>query len=213
MGGDPIVLSLCDRTGNLLRPWAAAGYRCIAVDIQHPEEGRTEGGIEYVCADVRTYLPPLAPYAFCAAFPPCTHLAVSGARWFAGKGLSALAEAVELVEACRRICEWTGAPWFLENLVSTLSTYWRKPDHQFDPCDFAGYLAEPEGEAYTKRTCLWAGGGFVMPVQRPVTPVLGSKMHLLPPSSDRAVLRSETPTGFALAVFRANHTEQLRHAA
>ena len=199
----PIVLSLCDRTGNMLRPWAEAGrYRCIAVDIQHAAGVVERDGVEFVGADVREYLPPRGDYAACFAFPPCTHLAVSGARWFGDKGLAALRDAIGLVEACRRICEWTGAPYMVENPVSTLSTYWRKPDHTFDPCDFGGYLPGG-GDAYTKKTCLWVGNGFRMPPPRRVDPVEGSRMHLMPPGPDRADARSETPMGFARAVFEA----------
>jgi len=134
------------------------------------------------------------------AFPPCTNLAVSGARWFRDKGLAGLIDGLRVVEATRRICEWSGAPWMLENPVSTLSTYWRPPDYQFDPTDFAGLF---EADAYTKRTCLWVGGGFVLPRKAWAEPVDGSKMHRLPPSADRADLRSETPRGFAQAVFDA----------
>ena len=137
------------------------------------------------------------------AFPPCTHLAVSGARWFKTKGLGALADALQLVERCRIIAEISGAPWMLENPVSTLSTYWRKPDVTFDPCDFGGYL-DPTGDAYTKKTCLWTGGGFVMPEPKPVAPTERSPIHLMPPSDDRGDLRSVTPMGFAKAVFLAN---------
>lgn len=196
----PTVLSLCDKTGNILKPWARAGFRCIAVDIQH--SGTTVmDGIEYVRADVRTYMPPRVDYVACFAFPPCTHLAVSGARWFKSKGLGKLREAIEVVEACERICEWTGAPYFIENPVSVLSSHWRQPDFKFDPCEYGGYL-DPSGDKYTKKTCLWVGGGFTLPEKRPVQPELGSKMHLLPPSEDRADLRSETPMGFAEAVFQ-----------
>lgn len=197
-----IVLSLCDKSGNMLKDWAQAGYRCIAVDIQH-SGSHTENGIEYVGADVLRYLPPRAKYKMAFAFPPCTHVAVSGARWFGDKGLGALAEAIVLVEACRRILEWTDAPYCIENPVSTLSTYWRKPNFMFDPCDYGGYLF-PEGDNYTKKTCLWTGNGFIMPEKKPVAPTLGSKMHLLPPSEDRADLRSVTPEGFARAVYEAN---------
>jgi hypothetical protein len=91
----------------------------------------------------------------------------------------------------------------IENPVGRLSTCWRKPDYQFDPCDYGAYL-DPPGDTYTKRTCLWTGAGFVMPKPDPVLPLEGSRMHLLPPSDDRANLRSETPAGFALAVFKAN---------
>lgn len=170
------VLSLCDRTGNMLRPWADAGYDCLAVDIQHTGDEVREG-IRYVGADVRYWIPPRGEYVAVFAFPPCTNLAVSGARWFKDKGLRGLIDGLELVERCRAICEWSGAPWMLENPVSTLSTYWRKPDHLFDPCEYGGYLIPP-GDAYTKRTCLWVGGGFTMPPKRPVQPTLGSMMHL-----------------------------------
>ena len=197
-----VVLSLCDLTGNMVRPWAEAGYRCICVDIQHPEEGVVDGLITYMKADVRTYLPPLERYAAVFAFTPCTDLAVSGARWFATKGLGKLSEALAIADACKRICEWSKAPWMLENPVSMLSTYWRKPDYSFDPYEYGGY-EHPE-DAYTKKTCLWAGGGFVMPQPKPVAPTQGSKMHLIPPSADRPNLRSETPKGFAQAVFEAN---------
>lgn len=197
-----LVLSLCDRTGNMVRPWAEAGFDCLCVDVQHEGE-RTDGGITYIGADVADWLPPRGDYTIVFAFPPCTNLAISGARWFRDKGLAGLADGLRLVERCRRICEWSGAPWMLENPVSTLSTYWRKPDHQFDPCDYGGYLSPP-GDAYTKRTCLWTGGGFVMPPHRPVIPFEGSRMHLMSPSADRADRRAETPMGFARAVFGAN---------
>lgn len=206
------VISLCDRTGNMVRPWAEEGYVCYCLDIQHPHPGNREevgNGVVYkthfnVLGKLNLALPP----AIVFAFPPCTHLAVSGARWFQAKGMDALIEALTVVNACRRICESSGAPWMLENPVSTLATYWRKADYVFDPCDYAGYLDTDE-DAYTKKTCLWAGGGFVMPPTRRVTPVYGSKMHRMGPSVDRAEKRSETPRGFARAVFEANHGRSL----
>lgn len=201
---EPIVLSLCDRTGNMVRPWLDAGHECWIVDVQHEPGEHRDGNLVRVGADVLTWLPPRRDYLFVAAFPPCTDLAVSGARWYKDKGLGALAHAAEMVERCRLICEWSGAPWMLENPVGTLSTYWRKPDHLFDPHEFAQLADDPDVEAYTKKTCLWTGGGFVMPERSPLAPMLGSAMWLLPPSADRADLRSVTPTGFARAVFLAN---------
>jgi len=141
-------------------------------------------------------------YAIFAA-PPCTDLAVSGARWMAQKGLDALTAAIEVFSACVKICKKNGKRYMIENPISTISTYWRKPDYVFNPCDYGGYL-NPTGDAYTKKTCLWVGEDFIMPEKKPVEPELGSKMHLLPPSEDRANLRSETPRGFCRAVFLAN---------
>ena len=186
----------------MVQPWADAGYACLCVDLQHSDDGRREGSVTFVRADIRGWLPPLEPYAIVFGFPPCTDLAVSGARWFAEKGLARLSDALAIVDACRRICEWSKAPWMLENPVSMLNSYWRAPDFAFDPYEYGGY-GYPE-DAYTKRTCLWTGGGFRMPARKPIPPAFGSKMHLIPPSEDRANLRAETPKGFARAVFEAN---------
>ena len=195
------VLSLCDRTGNMVKPWADAGYHCVTVDLQDAPSGH--GRLHLAC-DVRAFDWSWDDLVFIAAFPPCTNLAVSGARWFKDKGLQGLIDGLQIVEACRKLCEKQGVPYCIENPISTLSTYWRKPDYKFDPWEFARYAPDPDADAYTKKTCLWTGGGFVMPDKRPVEPVLGSKMHKLPPSEDRANLRSETPLGFAYAVFEAN---------
>jgi len=195
-----IYLGLFEKSGVMARPWADAGFRCICVDWDC--EPGTREGIEYVSADIRGYMPPMGEYAFAAAFSDCTHLAGSGARWWKSKGFGPLAEGIGLFAVAERLCKWTGAPYMLENPVGRLSAI-QKPDYYFNPCDFGGYL-DPPGDAYTKKTCLWTGGGFVMPEPKPVEPTEGSKMHLLPPSADRADLRSMTPEGFARAVFEAN---------
>jgi len=198
-----IVLSLCDYTGNIVEPWRQNGYECWIVDLKHPSGITEESGLVKVGADIRGWLPPRADYQIVFAAPPCTHLAVSGARWFTEKGLRSLIEGLQLVETCRLIAEWTEAPYMIENPVSTLSTYWRKPDFTFDPCDYGGYL-NPPSDHYTKKTCLWTGHGFKMPPKRPVKPAKRSWIHLLPPSENRGDLRSATPLGFAWAVFEAN---------
>lgn len=190
------VLSLCDFTGNMVQPWLEAGHLAVIVDIQHPRghwnriKGLTTVGVDIL------YFEPAPKYDIVFAFPPCTDLANSGARWFKDKGLPKLIDALTLVNRCREICERLGVPYMIENPVGQLSTYWRKPDHMFDPCDY--------GDPYTKKTCLWTGNGFVMPPKNRVEPTEGSKMHFLPPSADRANLRSATPMGFARAVFEAN---------
>ena len=79
-----IVLSLCDRSCVAVLPWAEAGYRCIAVDLR--PQPSPHPNIQTVACDVRDYLPPRGDYAMVFAWPPCTHLAVSGARLVQGKG-------------------------------------------------------------------------------------------------------------------------------
>lgn len=199
----PIVVSLFDHTANMVKPWAEAGFLCYCVDAKHPAGEHREGNIIRVGANILEWLPPYAAIKVLFAFPPCTDVAVSGARWFQDKGLGSLIEALRLFDATIRLAEWTGAPYMIENPVSTVSSYWRKPDHIFDPCDYGAYLSPPR-DAYTKKTCLWTGNGFVMPRAKPVKPVEGSRMHRLPPSNHRAAIRSATPKAFAQAVFEAN---------
>jgi len=191
-----IVLSLCDYTGNMVRPWLEAGHECWIVDIRHQPGEHRDGRLVRIGADVRDWLPPRADYAIAFAFPPCTHLAVSGALWFRRKGLRALAESIDIFGACVRICEWTGAPWMVENPVSVISSHYRKPDFTFDPCDY--------GDPWTKKTCLWTGNGFIMPPKHRVEPMPGNWTLQFSPSPERANKRSETPMGFAKAIFRAN---------
>lgn len=192
-----IVLSLCDRTGNMVKPWRDAGYECWCVDIQHDGD-QVRDGIRFIQGDVLRFLPPKNIRA-CFAFSPCTNLAVSGARWFTEKGLYALAGSLDVVARCVQVCEWSGAPWLLENPVGTLSTYWRKPDYTFQPWNY--------GDLESKKTCLWTGGGFVMPAFEHVAKPDGVKESTwrMPPSADRGDKRSETFMGFANAVFEANH--------
>lgn len=205
----PVALSLFDRTGNITRPWLEAGFEAVIVDIQHPAGETREGRLTRIGADMRDWIPPreiVDRVCFVAAFPPCDHLAVSGARWFAGKGLGKLADSIRLFHVAARWADWFGVPYLIENPVSTISTYWRRPDHTFDPWQYS--LLEPS-DTYTKKTCLWTGGGFVMPAPRPLPDVQpDDRIHRMSPGPDRANARSATPTGFARAVFEANKPDR-----
>jgi len=194
------ILTLCDYSGVMAKPWRKAGYREIRIDLEH--NSKKEEGVSKYKWDVRKlhllpeYRAAKSNIVAVFAFPPCTDLSVSGARWFKKKGLRALSEAIDIFGSCVNIIEDLGVLGFCENPVSTISTYYRKPDYTFDPCDY--------GDPYTKKTCLWAYNGFVMPSKNRVKPTEGSKMHLMAPSEERARLRSITPDGFAHAVYEAN---------
>lgn len=195
------ILSLCDHSGTMLKPWAERGHYCVAVDIAQDRPGERDG-IVYVRQDVFDFDPELEPaFDYIFAFPPCTDLAASGARWWEQKGLRATIEALELVEACLKICQTAELGWMIENPIGRLANLWRKPDHYFDPCDY--------GDPYTKKTCLWTGGDFVMPPKNRVEPERvckqGSWVQKLGGKSERTKrLRSVTPPGFASAVYEAN---------
>ena len=202
----PVVISLFDHSGRFVAPWAAAGFTCYCVDLQHPPGETWMGNVCLVGGDVRRFVPPgpdAGPVAFVAAFPPCTDLSNAGANLFRVKGLRALAAALDLVGAADDLCQRLGAPYFIENPRGQLRHYFGPPSHEFDPCEYAGHLPadEQEREAYTKRTFLWSGHGFQMPERRPVFPIRGSMVEKVPGGKNQANIRSLTPRGFAAAVF------------
>ena len=204
----------------------------------HAEEWKMEwfpsgGSIHYIHADLHdpaTFAALLEEFGdgdtlttFGMAFPVCTDLAVSGAGHFAKKAIADpefQAKAVARAVMCADFFEALGVPYFIENPVSVLATKWRKPDYSFHPYEYGGYIADDAVEhprwpnyiaprdAYPKKTCLWTGGGFVMPDKMPVTVAGGyATQHLkLGGKSQRTKdIRSATPRGFAIAVFAANN--------
>lgn len=123
------------------------------------------------------------------AFPPCTHLAVSGARYFAkkradGRQQAAIDFFMKFSNAdCSRIA--------IENPVGIMSTQWRKPDQIVQPWQY--------GHGETKATCLWLKG---LPMLTPTEIVEGREQRVwkMPPSPDRAKERSKTFPGIAKAM-------------
>jgi len=123
------------------------------------------------------------------AFPPCTNLAVSGARYFAEKRADGRQQVsidffMQFANAdCPKIA--------IENPVGIMSTRWRKPDQIIQPWQF--------GHGETKKTCLWLKG---LPLLKPTDIVPGREHRVwrMPPSSDRAKLRSKTYPGIAKAM-------------
>jgi len=202
------VVSLCDLTGHMVEPWVDAGYRAVLVDPQH-KETRDDGQVLRVAGtieDAGDVLASLSDVVFLAGFPPCTDLAVSGARWWKRKrerDPEFQARAMRVVLSCRDWGERFGVPWMVENPVGAISQLWRKADHYFHPWHYAGL--DPS-DHYTKKTGLWVGGGFVMPDPQPLDTDAkpDDRIHRAAPGPGRANFRSATPRGFARAVFAAN---------
>jgi hypothetical protein len=224
-----VIVSLFDHSGNALIPWAMAGHQCYAFDLLHNGESTRTfqggGSITFIEADLSCpgtleFIAIREP-RFISAFPPCTDMAVSGARHFrakADKDPGFQIKAARLARAAELLGQWVGCPWYAENPVSVLSSLWRKPDFSFHPWQYGGYLSEhdkhprwPEyiaaRDAYPKKTCIWAGNGFVMPRPIPVDvdPGYSTQFKRLGGKSAKTKsIRSETPRGFAQAVFEAN---------
>jgi hypothetical protein len=237
-----IVLSLYDFTGEACRPWAEAGYTCHMFDIQHPlrqfqSYGTKGGSIHSHRADLHKVSTFKAlwskfsdqPVVFGMAFPVCTDMAVSGAAWFKKKAAADpdfQIKAVRHAVMCADFFEEMGVPYFIENPVSVLATKWRKPDYSFHPYEYGGYIADDQAEhprwpeyiaprdAYKKKTCLWTGGGFVMPEKVAVdceayhgNGYSTAMMKLGGKSQRTKDIRSATPRGFAAAVYQSNKGE------
>lgn len=119
--------------------------------------------------------------------PPCTHLAVSGARWFKDKQ----EEQKEALEFVRFLMDAPIEKIALENPVSIISSRIRKPDQYVQPWQF--------GHGETKKTGLWLKN---LPPLKPTNIVEGreNRVHRLPPSEDRWKLRSKTYQGIAQAM-------------
>ena len=206
-----VIISLCDLTGAMVAPWVEAGYDAVLVDPQHGKYSN-DGRIERLPCTVLEAACRLGEIirgrrvVFVAGFPPCTDVAVSGARWFAAKADADKhfqTKAALVAEQCRMVGQISGAPWFFENPVSVFSSIFGAPDYTFHPHEFTGYCAD---DNYTKQTCLWTGGGFVMPDEFKAID-LGepdNRIHAAPHGPERANFRSATPKGFAQAVFEAN---------
>lgn len=122
-------------------------------------------------------------------FPPCTHLAVSGARWFPEKRADGRQQAA--LDFVRLLMDAPIDKIAIENPVSVISSQIRKPDQTIQPWQF--------GHGETKRTCLWLKG---LPKLTPTDIVDGREQRIwkMPPSPDRWKKRSKTFTGIANAM-------------
>lgn len=133
------VLVACEYSGRVRETFRQRGHEAYSCDLL-PAEDRSKYHLQ---CDVRDVISHGFPWDLMIAHPPCTHLAVSGARWFKDK-LEKQAEALDFVSTLmtaniNKIC--------IENPISVISTYIRKPDQIIHPWMF--------GEPYSKSTCLW----------------------------------------------------------
>jgi len=238
-----VVIILCNESRYAADPWVRAGYIVYIVDPLHPAginshrdtpNLRTVGAVIAPdtqmpnipdCLNLIGYLIRSDSVAMVMGFPPCTHLASSGARHWKSKfnkDRYFQAKAAMVLEQCRMIGALSGAPWMFENPVGAASSIMGKSAFSFNPCDYGGYLPPkdqhpdypkhiPPRDAYQKRTHIWSGNGFRQPKACPVQSLAyypGWK-SLGGASARTKKIRSATPRGFAIAVFEA-HAQNVR---
>jgi hypothetical protein len=184
------VLIACEYSGTVRDAFLRVGHDALSCDLLPTDSlgPHYQGDVRDILAD---------GWDLMIAHPPCTHLAVSGARWFKDKQV----EQAEALDFVRLLLDAPIPRIALENPVSIISSRIRKPDQIIQPYE--------HGHEATKTTCLWLKG---LPHLQPTALVGKGARHVtksgkslpewynLPPSPDRWKIRSATFPGIAAAM-------------
>ena len=194
------VLIACEESQTVCKAFRDLGHESYSCDIQECSGGHPEwhimgdclpilGG----CCEVQTMdrISHVIPdkWDLIIAHPPCTDLAVSGARWFAekqkdGRQQKSIVFFMQMALAeCDRVA--------IENPVCIMSSAWRKPDQIIQPWQF--------GHGEQKATCLWLKG--LAPLS-PTNIVQGREQRVwkMSPGKERQKNRAKTFPGIARAM-------------
>lgn len=208
-GGEAMqILIACEESQAVCKEMRRLGHECYSCDIQECSGGHPEW---HIMADVIPLLNGRCSFAtmdgaghtiqgrwdMIIAHPPCTDIAASGAAWFKkkredGRQQRSIEFFMKFANAdCDRIA--------IENPVGIMSTVWRKPDQIIQPWMF--------GHPEKKATCLWLHGvnklfaiNDVSDYMKTLPKNKQERLHYLPPSEDRAKIRSKTFPGIARAM-------------
>ena len=174
------ILIACEFSGIVREAFAKLGHDAWSCDLLDSE---IPGN--HIKGDVLKHLN--CGWDMMIAHPPCTHLAVSGARWFKDKKK----EQFEALEFVKKLLDAPIKKICLENPISIISSHIRKPNQIIQPWMF--------GCGETKATCLWLKG---LPKLNPTNIVAGreARVHRMQPSVDRWKERSKTYKGIAEAM-------------
>ncbi len=177
------VLVACEFSGRVREAFRALGHDAYSCDLLPAED---QSPFHYECDVLRVLS---QPWDLVIAHPPCTHLAVSGARWFASKPPELQQQAVHFFEIFTKLRHIERV--VIENPIGIMSRLYRKPDQIIQPWMF--------GHGEVKATCLWLKG---LPRLTPTQIVAGREaaVHRCAPSPDRWKMRSRTLLGIANAM-------------
>jgi len=174
------ILIACEYSGIVREAFSKLGHDAWSCDILE-----TEIPGNHLQCDVRKILGD--GWDMMIAHPPCTHLAVSGGRWFKDKKV----EQAEALEFVRLLLNAPIEKIALKNPISIISSHIRKPDQIIQPWQF--------GHGETKATCLWLKN---LPKLQPTNIVEGREQRIwkMPPGKNRWKERSRTFEGIAQAM-------------
>lgn len=192
------VLVACEFSGIVRRAFQARGCEAWSCDLLPAEDGEAS---RHFTGPLDVFLTRRSTLKFdlMIAHPPCTHLAVSGARWFKEKRAEQL-QALQFVRWLMEGCYVNIPRIAVENPISVISTQIRKADQVIHPYQF--------GHPQFKATCLWLKGlPSLVPTKVLVPPDKGtseyrewSGVHRAPPGPERWKVRSRTFQGIAEAM-------------
>ncbi len=177
------VLIACEESQAVTKEMRALSIEAYSCDIEPCSGGHPEWHIQ---GDVTPLLE--QDWSLIIAFPPCTDLAVSGARWFKEKQADGRQQkAIEFfLQFTRLSCKWA-----IENPIGIMSTHFRKPNQIIQPWQF--------GHGETKAICLWFGGLSNLE-HTEIVEGREQRIWKMPPSLERSKLRSKTFPGIAKAM-------------
>lgn len=177
------VAVICEFSGTVRDAFTELGHDALSFDLLKSE---TPG--KHIQGDVKKLdMDYWKQFDLAICHPPCTHLAISGARWFKYKQ----EEQQEALEFVRWLMDLPIERIAIENPISIISSQIRKPDQIIQPWQF--------GHGETKATCLWLKN---LPLLEPTNIVDGreSRIHKMAPGPDRWKERSRTFKGIAEAM-------------
>jgi hypothetical protein len=177
------VLIACEHSGIVRDAFRALGHDAWSCDLLPDDKWSSY----HIQADIFAHLRTCDRYDLMIAHPPCTKLAISGARW--QRTELELSEAVHFAKCLAT--HPAARSSVVENPVGRLSTLWRKPDQIIQPWMF--------GHGETKATCLWLRGVPLL-LATDLSPLRLDRMHQVGESKDRWKLRSKTFPGIAKAM-------------
>ena len=178
------VLVACEESQAVTKELRRLGHEAYSCDIEPCSGGHPEWHLQQ---DVTQLLK--IRWDMVIAFPPCTDLAVSGARYFEQKRKDGRQQ--KSIEFFMMFANCGCPKTAIENPVGIMSGIYRKPDQIIQPWQF--------GHGETKRTWLWLKG---LPKLESVDSVPGREQRVwkMPPGKDRAKMRSKTYPGIAKAM-------------
>ena len=180
------ILVACEESQAVTIEMRRLGHEAYSCDIQECSGGHPEWHLKVDALELLKMR-----WDMIVAFPPCTDLCVSGAKWFREKQSDGRQQ--RSIDFFMRFANADCPRIAIENPVGIMSTRFRKPDQIIQPWQF--------GHRETKATCLWLKGlPKLYPTENTWGGYLEQRVFKMPPSPDRAKLRSKTYPGIAKAM-------------